>query len=116
MSFATPISFEEATPHAIHKKVATGAFLGVITDGYILGIVGIALSYAQGPLGLNSYWMGLIGAGAMLGILFGSLLMGPIADRIGRRKPFLILMALSVGLSLWQFFITDPVWLLSFHL
>ena len=111
MSFATPISFEEATPHAIHKKVATGAFLGVITDGYILGIVGIALSYAQGPLGLNSYWMGLIGAGAMLGILFGSLLMGPIADRIGRRKPFLILMALSVGLSLWQFFITDPVWL-----
>lgn len=110
-ALSASLSFEAASPRPIHRKVATGAFLGVITDGYILGIVGIALSYAQEPLGLTSYWMGLIGAGAMLGILFGSLLMGPLADRIGRRMPFLSLMGVVVALSLWQFFINDPFWL-----
>ena len=107
-AISSPRSFEEAAPRPVHRKVATGAFLGVVTDGYILGIVGIALSYAQTPLGLTSFWMGLIGAGAMLGILFGSLLMGPLADRIGRRPPFLTLMGVAVVLSVWQFFIDDP--------
>ncbi len=110
-AISSPRSFEEAAPRPVHRKVATGAFLGVVTDGYILGIVGIALSYAQTPLGLTSFWMGLIGAGAMLGILFGSLLMGPLADRIGRRPPFLTLMGVAVVLSVWQFFIDDPLWL-----
>lgn len=102
-------SFEDAPFSAIHRKVRAGAFMGQICDGYTLGIVGIALSYAAGPLGLNSFWLGLIGAGALLGILFGSLCVGSLADRIGRKFLFATVIGASVLLSALQFFISDPL-------
>ncbi len=101
------VSFEEAPFSPVHNKVRAGAFMGMVCDGYIIGIVGIALSYAAGPLGLTSFWMGLIGAGALLGILFGSLV-GGLADRVGRKPLFLSVMLMSVLLSISQFFISDP--------
>ena len=82
--------------------------MGMVCCGYILGIVGIALSYAAEPLGLTSFWMGVIGAGSLFGILFGSLVIGPIADRMGRRPLFASAMVVSAALSIAQFFITDP--------
>ncbi len=103
------ISYEEAPFSPIHKKIMAGAFMGQICDGYTLGIVGIALSYASGPLGLTSFWLGLIGAGALLGILFGSLLVGSLADRIGRKSLFATVIFASVILSVAQFFISDPL-------
>lgn len=108
MAESLRVSFEEAPFSPIHRKVRAGAFMGMVTCGYILGIVGIALSYAAEPLGLTSFWMGIIGAGSLFGILFGSLIMGPIADRIGRRPLFASAMVVSVALSIIQFFITDP--------
>ena len=63
MSGARQISFEDAPFSAIHKKItASFCFMGQISDGYTLGIVGISLNYAMEPLGLTSFWMGLIGA------------------------------------------------------
>jgi putative MFS transporter len=102
------IGFEDAPFSAVHRKVRSGTFMGMICAGYVMGIVGIALSYAAEPLGLTSFWMGLIGAGTLLGILFGSLIIGPIADRHGRRVPYISVMYVSVLLSLSQFFISDP--------
>ena len=103
------ISFEDAPFSPVHRKVTAGAFMGQICDGYILGIVGIAMSYAVEPLGLTSFWLGLISAGAMLGILFGSLCVGSAADRIGRRGLFSTVMLISFLLSVAQFFISDPL-------
>lgn len=102
------INFEDAPFSPIHKKIAVGTFMGQICDGYILGIVGIALSYATGVLGLDSFWMGLIGAGALFGILLGSLLTGIIIDRIGRKTAYTFVAIFSLGLSVVQFFISDP--------
>lgn len=102
------VSFEEAPFSPIHRKVRAGAFMGMVCCGYILGIVGIALSYAAEPLGLTSFWMGVIGAGSLFGILFGSLVIGPVADRVGRKPLFASSMVFSLALSILQFFITDP--------
>ena len=102
------ISFEDAPFSSIHKKVAVGTFMGQICDGYVLGIVGIALTYATAALGLNGYWMGLVGAGALFGILFGSLLTGIIIDRLGRRAMYAFVAAFTLVLSVGQFFISDP--------
>lgn len=95
MSGARQISFEDAPFSAIHKKITAGTFMGQISDGYTLGIVGISLNYAMEPLGLTSFWMGLIGAGSMFGIFFGSLLAGITADKIGRRPLYASLMLLT---------------------
>lgn len=107
------ICFEDAPFSPVHKKIAVGTFMGQICDGYILGIVGIALSYATGVLGLDSYWMGLIGAGALFGILFGSLLTGIIIDRLGRRGAYAFVSMIILGLSVLQFFISDPALLVA---
>lgn len=104
-----PRSYELAPYSRIHRKIAYGSFAGQICDGYTLGIVGISLSYAVEPLGLDSFWMGACGAGSMLGILFGSLIIGSITDRIGRKKMFTLVMALSVALAVLQFFVVNPV-------
>ncbi len=102
-------SFEEAPYSPIHKKIVAGTFMGQICDGYTLGIVGIALSYAATPLGLTSFWMGLIGAGSMFGLLFGSLFTGMIADKIGRKPLYVGLMLASTLVAIAQFFLSDPL-------
>ena len=42
--------------------------------GYALGISGTALSEAQNYIHINDFWVGLIGAGSLLGLM-GSAIM-----------------------------------------
>lgn len=107
------INFDDAPFSPVHKKIAVGTFMGQICDGYILGIVGIALTYATGALGLDGFWMGLIGAGALFGILLGSLLSGIIIDRIGRKKAYVVVALFSLILSVAQFFLSAPAILVA---
>lgn len=107
------ITFDEAPFLPVHKKIAVGTFMGQICDGYILGIVGIALTYATGALGLDGFWMGLVGAGALFGILLGSLFCGVIIDRIGRKTAYTFVALFSLILSVVQFFLSDPAILVA---
>ncbi|SKA71407.1 MFS transporter, putative metabolite transport protein [Paucidesulfovibrio gracilis DSM 16080] len=103
------ISFEEAPFSPIHKKIAVGTFMGQICDGYVLGIVGIALTYATDILNLDGFWMGLVGAGALFGILLGSLMTGVIIDRTGRKSAYKLVALVTLVLSVIQFFLSDPL-------
>lgn len=81
------------TPHLIddspltryHKRLILACSGGPFLDGYLLSIVGVALAGAQSELGLSASTLGLAGAGSLIGLFFGSLVFGPITDRIGRR-------------------------------
>ena len=64
-----------------HVGVAFSGTGGQFSDGFVLGIIGIAVSMAAGPLHLNALWIGLLGAASLAGLFFGSMLAGPIADR-----------------------------------
>lgn len=101
------VEFHHVPFSPIHKKVTAGAYIGQISDGYMLGIIGIALSYATEPLGLTSFWLGMCGAGSMVGILIGGLLIGPVVDKIGRRPIFNKIMAIMMVLAMMQFFINS---------
>lgn len=100
------INYKEAPLSNIHKKVFLCYVLGQITCGYTLSISGTALTQAEHSLRLNSFWMGLLGAGTLIG-LFGSVIIGNIADKIGRSKLFNINMILFTVLSLLQFLTVD---------
>lgn len=101
--------FEDAPIMSIHRRITAGTFMGQLSDGYTLGIVGIALSYAQGPLGLTSFWMGILAAASYAGILFGCLFAGMICDRIGRRPLYSSVMFFLIAFAVSQFFISDPI-------
>lgn len=67
--------------------------------GYALGISGTALSNAAKYINISDLWTGLIGAGSLIG-LAGSLLIGRLSDKIGRRKLLMINMYILAGLTL----------------
>jgi MFS transporter, putative metabolite transport protein len=83
------IAFESAPFTAFHRRVAISGAGGSFSDGYSLGIVGIALALAKGPLGLTVWWMGAVGAASLIGIFLGCLVAGSTSDRFGRRPVFI---------------------------
>lgn len=102
------ISYKKAPLKSIHKKIFICMILGQIACSYALGIAGTALNQASEPLQLNSFWIGLIGAGTLIGLM-GSVIVGNLADRFGRRILFNIDMILFTIISLAQFFVSGPI-------
>ena len=76
-----------------------GAFL----DGYVLSLIGVALTQITAQMSLTAHWTAAIGASVLLGILVGSIAGGYLTDIIGRKKMFvldIIAIALFSALSM----------------
>lgn len=69
----------------VHMRVLVAVILGQIACGYALGISGTALTNAAKYIQISDLWTGLIGAGALIGLM-GSSLVGKVSDKIGRRQ------------------------------
>jgi len=82
------IAFDDAPLKRIHLRVMACGTGGQFSDGYSLGIIGIVLSMATGPLHLDSWWIGALGTASLVGLFAGSSCAGPLIDRIGRRPIF----------------------------
>lgn len=95
-----------------HRKLVTGATAGYISDGYTLGVVGIALAAAQAQLQLTPAWLGAIGSSSLAGLFLGALASGWGADRYGRRPIYAYNMVAFVGLSLLQLAVDSATQLL----
>lgn len=78
------VSFEDLPLIRFHIRTVFSGTGGQFSDGFVLGIIGIAVSMAAGPLQLNALWMGLLGAASLAGLFLGSMFAGPVADKYGR--------------------------------
>jgi MFS family permease len=84
----------------LHWKIFVFAALGIFMDGYDFFIVAAAL-----PL-IQEYWqpapalLGLVGAAATVGAVFGGAVLGRYADLLGRRKMAMITMVLFAVISI----------------
>lgn len=105
----TTVELEDVPFGRFHLHVAVAGSGGQFSDGYILGIIGIALTSATGDLSLDAVWLGLLGAASLAGLFFGSLFSGALVDRIGRKPIFAFDMLLLAALSLAQFW-TAAAW------
>ncbi|MBN3723691.1 MFS transporter [Burkholderia sp. Ac-20379] len=85
---------------------------GQFADGYIIGIVGIALSLATVSLKIDAFWAGLIASGSLIGILIGSLISGLVVDRFGRKSIYVLTVEVFVVVSVLQYFVHSPAQLL----
>ena len=110
------VAFEDAPFQRAHWKVATGATAGYVSDGYTLGVVGIALAGAQTQLSLTPAWLGALGGASLVGLFLGALVSGSIADRYGRRAIYAYNMLGFVGLSLLQLWVHSAAQLLLIRL
>ncbi|WP_047152246.1 MFS transporter [Aneurinibacillus tyrosinisolvens] len=100
---------DDAPLNKFHLRITALTFGANFSDGYALGIIGMALALLNAEMKLSPMWNGLIGSSALIGLFVGSLVLGWLSDRIGRQKIFLTNF-LIVGLaSLLQFFVSDPV-------
>ncbi|RQR46293.1 MULTISPECIES: MFS transporter [unclassified Burkholderia] len=110
------VLLEDLPLRPFHVGVAFSGTGGQFSDGFVLGIIGIAVSMAAGPMHLDALWMGLLGAASLAGLFFGSMFAGPIADRYGRRTIFAWDMLLFALVSAAQYFVTSPAQLLVLRL
>jgi len=99
-----------------HLRVTAYTTGGMFCDGYILGMVGIALAVWGPQVGLSSFEDGLIGASALAGIFLGALVFGPITDRVGRQTMYLADLVLFIVGSALQLFVTEPWQLVALRL
>ncbi|TQR61577.1 MFS transporter [Campylobacter troglodytis] len=99
------VNFEDLPLNKTHLRIGFSGIGGQFCDGFILGIIGITMILAQRSLDLDSWWLGAIGAASLLGLFFGSLIFGFIADKIGRKPIFVCTMPLFALISVAQFFV-----------
>ncbi|WNC94942.1 MFS transporter [Paraburkholderia sp. FT54] len=112
----TTVAFENAPLTPFHLRVTFAGTGGQFSDGFVLGIIGIALAIATPQLHLNAVWLGILGAASLAGLFAGSLFAGSFVDRFGRRALFNYDMALFAVISVAQFWVTSPTQLLILRL
>lgn len=102
--------------------VAMTPYLGKVTffssggsflDGYVISLVGVALTQLTPQLGLVASETAAIGAASLVGILFGSFLGGALTDRLGRRKMFIVDVVAIAAFSLLGMFAVEPFQLVA---
>src|SRR5919112_2488973 len=103
------MTIDDAPLNSFHLRVVAYTTGGYFVDGYILGMIGIALALLAPQLGLGAVWTGLIGASALAGIFIGGLIFGWVTDRVGRQTMYVADLIVFVTASVLQFFVEGPL-------
>ena len=91
-----------------HWMVMALCALLLIFDGYDLFIYGVVLPVIMKEWGLSPLEAGALGSYALFGMMFGALLFGSLADKIGRKKGIAICFALFSVSTILNGFATSP--------
>ncbi len=110
------ISIDDLPTSRFHKRIAFVAAGGPFCDGYLLGIIVVALPFIARDLHLDALWMGLIGAASLVGMFIGGLVFGPMTDRFGRQSMYVLNLAVFVLCSIAHLFVHDVVTLFVLRL
>ena len=60
-------------------------FLAMIMDGYDIQVIGVAAAGIKETLHLQPATLGLVITSGQIGVMLGAIVLGPLADRIGRK-------------------------------
>lgn len=99
------LSVEDVPISRFHRLLTIRSGGGSFVDGYVLSIIGIAMTKVSPALGLSAFWEGLIAASALIGIFFGGFVGGALTDRFGRRLIYFVGPTLFIVCSLAQFWV-----------
>ena len=79
---------EGSARRGFQLKIVALAGAGVLLDGYDLFIIGIALILLRPYFALDSLQISLLSSSALIGATVGAVLLGNVADRLGRKTLF----------------------------
>ncbi|OCA85037.1 MFS transporter [Pseudobacillus wudalianchiensis] len=102
-------TMEEMPLSGFHFKMFAYTGGSAFLDGYIIGIIAVALSVMQLQFNMSLTVMGLIGTATLVGMFVGGMIGGYITDLIGRKTMFIIDLLVMALASILQFFIDDPM-------
>lgn len=95
------------------RRVTLFSSGGPFLEGYVLGVVGIAMVKMVPDLHLTDSQVGAIGTIALAGLFVGAILGGWATDKLGRRKMFVIDVLAIAALSIGNLFVHDAIQLIA---
>ncbi|WP_043285856.1 MFS transporter [Paraburkholderia oxyphila] len=110
------ISIEDAPINRFHHFLTVRASGGWLMDGYILSIIGVALTKVSSALQLDSFWQGMVAASALIGIFLGGFIGGNLTDKLGRKRLFLAGPIIFLVCSVAQYWVESGVTLFILRL
>lgn len=99
----------------LHLRFWLLAGLGIMLDGFDFFIIGVANPLVTKDFSMSPAVTGLLSAAAIVGSVFGAALLGPLGDRIGRRRIFKIDLWIFVVFSVLCVFAWDVWSLIAFR-
>lgn len=91
-----------------HFNVVAWCLLIILFDGYDLAINGVVLPLLMDEWGLSAVQAGMLASTALAGMMFGAMIFGSLADKIGRKKVIMICIVLFSGLTFAGGFASNP--------
>lgn len=91
-----------------HFNVVAWCLLIILFDGYDLAINGVVLPLLMDEWGLSAVQAGMLASTALAGMMFGAMIFGSLADKIGRKKVIMICIVLFSGLTAAGGFASNP--------
>ncbi|WP_052741043.1 MFS transporter [Rhodococcus erythropolis] len=86
---------------AVQWRVALVCIVLAVVDGYEILVMAFVAPSLSVEWGLDNVTVGYLLSAGLIGMALGSVLLGPLADRIGRRKHILMCLALgAIGMAL----------------
>ncbi len=101
-------AIDDAGYRPFHARLLTYSCGGPFCDGYVLGIIAIALPSLAASLHLSSSWQGLVAAASLFGMVVGGTLFGWLTDRVGRQLMYTIDLVALIVASAAQFWVRAP--------
>ncbi|MCL2529388.1 MAG: MFS transporter [Coriobacteriia bacterium] len=91
------------------RKITVFSSGGAFLDGYVLALIGVALTQIVPTFNLSVEWSAAIGASVLVGIFVGTIVGGYLTDLFGRRKMFIIDIAAIGVFSVLSIFAVTPL-------
>lgn len=91
-----------------HLSIMLWCLILILFDGYDLAINGVALPLLMKEWGLTTVQAGMLASTALAGMMFGAMLFGTLADKVGRKKVIFICVFLFSGFTFLGGFASNP--------
>lgn len=108
-------ALDQAPMSKLHKKFWLLAGMGIMLDGFDFFIIGVANPLISKQFGASAWLTGLVSAAAIVGAIFGAAFLGPLGDKLGRRRIFKYDLVMFVVFSVGCMFAWDLWSLIAFR-